>query len=110
MEMQSSGSGMKVVKCITGFIMSQMTAKAGIKKHGKVALDALYQEFLQLHDLGFLKGQQVDELTKEQKKGALRAISVVKEKRCGKIKGRTVVDGRPQRALYTERRHPHQQC
>jgi hypothetical protein len=33
--------------------MTQMTAKAGIKKHGQVApIDALYKEFLQLHDLG----------------------------------------------------------
>jgi hypothetical protein len=28
--------------------------------------------------------------------------SVVKEKRCGQIKGRTVADGRPQRQLYTK--------
>jgi hypothetical protein len=33
MEMKSSGSGTKVVQAITGFIMSQMSAKAGIKKH-----------------------------------------------------------------------------
>ena len=31
---------------------------------------------------------------------ALRAISVIKEQRCGCIKGRTVADGRPQRSLY----------
>jgi hypothetical protein len=29
-------------------------------------------------------------------------INVIKEKRCGKIKGRTVADGRPQRKLYTK--------
>jgi hypothetical protein len=39
---------------------------------------------------------------KSQKRAALRAISVIKEKRCGKIKGRTVADGRSQRALYTK--------
>jgi hypothetical protein len=27
---------------------------------------------------------------------------MVKEKRCGKIKGRTIADGRPQRSLYTK--------
>jgi hypothetical protein len=101
-EMMSSGSQAEVMNYISGFIMTQMTAKAGIKKHGKVAIDALYQEFLQLHDLGVFEGQHVASLTKHQKRAALRAISVIKEKRCGKIKGRTVADGRPQRALYTK--------
>jgi hypothetical protein len=79
-----------------------MTAKAGIKKHGQVAIDALFQEFLQLHDLDVFLGQHRSELTKDQRIGALRAISVIKEKRCGRIKGRTVADGRPQRKLYTK--------
>jgi hypothetical protein len=49
--MMGSGSKTEVLSYLTGFIMTQMTAKAGIKKHGQVAVDALYQEFLQLHDL-----------------------------------------------------------
>lgn len=39
------------------------------------------------------------QLTKSQKRLALRAISVIKEKRCGNIKGQTVGDGRLQRAM-----------
>ena len=39
-------------------------------------------------------------LTTAQRKDALRALSLIKEKRCGTLKGRTVADGRPQRALY----------
>jgi hypothetical protein len=102
MEMNASGSRSKVLSYITGFIFTQMSAKAGIKKHGKVAIDALYQEFLQLHDLGVFEGQDASKLSKEQRRAALRAISVIKEKRCGRIKGRTVADGRPQRSLYTK--------
>jgi hypothetical protein len=101
-EMQSSGSRSKVLGYISGFIFTQMTAKAGIKKHGKVAIDALYQEFLQLHDLGVFEGQHANKLSRKQKRAALRAISMIKEKRCGKIKGRTVADGRPQRTMYTK--------
>ena len=41
-------------------------------------------------------------LTTYNKRRALRAINLIKEKRCGKIKGRTCADGRPQRA-YTPR-------
>jgi hypothetical protein len=102
MDMQGSGSCVKVVQFVTGFIMTQMSAKAGIKKHGQVALDALFQEILQLHDLDFFNALVANDITKEQKRGALRAISVIKEKRCGKRKGRTVADGRPQKALYTK--------
>jgi hypothetical protein len=54
--MTESSSNVKVFEYITGFIMTQMTAKAGIKKQGQVAIDALYQEFLQLHDLGVFQG------------------------------------------------------
>jgi hypothetical protein len=91
-----------VLKCVTGIAMMQMSAKAGIKKHGQVAIDALFKEFAQLHDLGVFLPQQVAKLTIAQKRGALRAISVIKEKRCGKIKGRTCADGRTQRDLYTK--------
>jgi hypothetical protein len=101
-EMQRTGSDTNVLKCITGIIMTQMTAKAGIKKHGKVAIDALFNEFSQLHDLGVFLGQDEKLLSKAQKRGALRTISMIKEKRCGKVKGRTVADGSQQRDLYTK--------
>ena len=38
-----------------------------------------------------------DILKKPQKRGALRAINLTKEKRRGKLKGDTCADGRPQR-------------
>ena len=44
--------------------MTRMTAKADIKKHGQVAINnALYQEFLQLHDLDGFEGQHASTLT-----------------------------------------------
>jgi len=36
-----------ICKYIFGHIMTQMTATAGIKKHGQAAVDALLQEFYQ---------------------------------------------------------------
>jgi hypothetical protein len=41
-------------------------------------------------------------ITDGQKRAALRVINLIKEKRSGKLKGRTCADGRPQRALYTK--------
>jgi hypothetical protein len=100
--MQRTGSETDVLKYITGTVMMQMTAKAGIKKQGQVAVDALFDEFSQLHDLTVFRAQDAKGLTKAQKKAALLAINVIKEKRCGKIEGRTVADGRAQRNLYTK--------
>ena len=36
----------------------------------------------------------------EQKRAALNAIDLIKHKRCGKVKGRTVADGRKQRPYF----------
>ena len=72
---QTSGSDTELLNCITGFIMTQMSAKAGIKKQGQVAINALYQEILQLHDLDLFEGQHAFELTSAEKRGALHAIT-----------------------------------
>ena len=39
-------------------------------------------------------------MTPAQRHSALQAINLIKEKRDGRIKGRTVANGRPQKALY----------
>ena len=39
-------------------------------------------------------------LTQQQRRDALRAINLIKEKRDGQLKGRTVADGSVQRSLY----------
>jgi hypothetical protein len=85
-----------------GICMNQMTATAGIKKHGEVAVQAIFKEFAQIEDKGVIAPLVASELTREQRSGALRAISLIKEKRCGKIKGRTCADGRSQRHLYSK--------
>jgi hypothetical protein len=99
---QTAGSSANVFKYVSGFIMAHMTARAGIKKHHKVSIDALFEEFLQLHDLGIFIGQHIEKLTKAERQGALGAISMIKETRSGRIKGRTVGNGRPQREFYTK--------
>jgi hypothetical protein len=79
-----------------------MTATAGIKKHGQKAVDALFSEFCQLDNKSVFKPLAASILTKKQKHEALRAVNLIKEKRCGKLKGRTCADGRAQRDLYTK--------
>ena len=80
--------------------MTQMSANAGLKKHGKKAEEALLAESSQLEDLNVYEPLDPNKLTRAQKKAALRAINLIKETRCGRLKGRTAADGRPQRNMY----------
>ena len=91
-----------IQKYITGFMLTQMTATASIKKHGQRAIEALMNEFLQLHNKDIFEPMHAHKLTNDQKRRALRAINLIKEKRCGKLKGRTVADGSMQRNRYTK--------
>ena len=91
----------KTQKLIFGHVMAQqMSAKAGIRKYGRAAEEALMAEFAQLEDMSVYESIDPRTLSKEQKRAALRAINLIKEKRDGRIKGRTVADGRSQRSLY----------
>jgi hypothetical protein len=80
-----------------GICFNQMTASKGIKLFGPKAIAAMFKEYKQLNDLKVLGRINVDALSPEQKRKALRAVNLIKEKRCGKIKGRTVADGSVQR-------------
>ena len=51
-------------------MFTQMTANAGIRKHGQVALDALIKEFVQLHDREVFKGLYTDKLSATEKENA----------------------------------------
>ena len=91
-----------VAQRLFGFIFTQMSARAGIKKHGQPARDALTTEFAQLDYKGAYDPIQATDLTDTQQAKALRIINLIKEKRDGRLKGRSVADGRPQRELYTK--------
>ena len=73
----------------------------GIKKHGENAIAALFKEFAQLHDKLVFKAVRASDLTLEQKKNALHVLILIKGKRNGILKARTVADGRKQRKWYT---------
>ena len=57
-------------------------------------------EFAQLEDLLVYEPIDPKTLTMKQKQAELRALNLIKEKQDGRLKGRTVADGRPQRLLY----------
>jgi hypothetical protein len=88
------------IKLIYGKVMTQMTAKKGIKKFGQEAIAALLQEFSQMENLDVYEAVNAGLLTREQRRAALQAINLIKRKRDGTLKGRTVADGSVQRSLY----------
>src|SRR5688500_1198338 len=78
----------------------QMSAKSGIRKHREEAIKVLHNKFKQLHNLGVFEPQHCGKSTCAQKTGALHAISMIKEKQCSRLKGRTVANGSIQKDIY----------
>jgi hypothetical protein len=89
-------------KAVFGLVHTQMSAQQGIKKHGKAAWDALKKEMQQFRDMAVLEALDPFTMADEEKTGALRALSVIKEKRSGVLKGRVCADGSPQQGLYSK--------
>ena len=57
-------------------------------------------EFAPLERLDVYEPVHVASLTRAQRRAALRAINLIKKKRCGRLKGRIVADGRSQHGVY----------
>ena len=65
-------------------------------------MKAVEKEMKQLHDRDVMIPVQKNSLTHEQRKEALAYLMFLKQKRCGKIKGRGCADGRKQRAYIAK--------
>ena len=96
-------------KYTTGFIFNQLTAKAGIKKYGRMAELKLIAEFKQLLEYDVFHGRKANSLTPQEKKRAANMINLIEEKvNRGHtqdnpiIKGRSCYNGRIQRGLYSK--------
>jgi hypothetical protein len=59
-------------------------------------------ELKQLHDRKAVKPKSGNQITCKERRDSLRYLMFLKEKRCGKIKGRGCVDGRKQRDFLTK--------
>ena len=77
---------------------TQMSAKNGIKTYKERAVAAMLKEYKQLEDMAVFRPQDPKLLSKTQKRQALQAVNLIKEKRNGTINGRTCAEGRPQQS------------
>ena len=90
----------RAVKTI--FLTAQMSGKKGIKEFGDRAVAALIKEFEQL-DQGAFPGKPVvslisyESITPEEHKMAMETVTLIKEKRNGKLKGRACANGSRQK-------------
>ena len=86
-----------LAKCFT-----QYGLQAAINKFGDPALQAGMKEMQQLHDRDVFRPLNWDQLDYDERKKAINSLLHIKEKRSGKLKGRTCADGRPQRETITK--------
>lgn len=83
------------------FLSAQVSARKGIKEYGDRAIAAIIKECIQLEQGAFPNKPVVEpiyehELTAVEKQAAMNAVSLIKEKRCGKLKARVCADGSKQ--------------
>ena len=83
------------------FLTEQMTAKRGLKQFGSAGADAIMKELKQIVYRKVMEGRKSGELTTAQKKAAMKYLMFLKQKRCGKIKGRGCADRRKQQLYKT---------
>jgi hypothetical protein len=87
---------------LQNIILPQCNLKQGIKKFGDDGKAAVLVELQQPCDRDVMQPVNEHNLTPAERKGALRCLMFLKEKRCGTIKGRGCADGRSQRAHMTK--------
>jgi Reverse transcriptase (RNA-dependent DNA polymerase)/Zinc knuckle len=83
-------------------VLTQYHVNKGLKVFGENGVKAVLAELKQLHDRKVVVPVYETELNEEDKKNALEYLMFLKQKRCGKIKGRGCADGRKQR-IYTSK-------
>ena len=66
---------------LNGVLLNQMNIKTYVKKHRDKAREGLFAEFLKLHYINAFMPINKQDLTREQIKGFVRAMSVIKDKR-----------------------------
>jgi hypothetical protein len=82
---------------VVAAIMTQLSLKAGLKEWGDQAFTAVRSEIKQVHLRNTFKPKHWRELSQVQHQTVLESYMFLKQKRDGKIKGRTVDGGNKQR-------------
>jgi hypothetical protein len=82
---------------VVAAVMTQLSLKSGLREWGDKAYTAVESEMKQLHFRNTFTPLHWKQLSETQRKTVLESHMFLKEKRDGKIKGRTVAGGNKQR-------------
>lgn len=74
-----------------------VNAKEGIKIYGEKVVHAILSAYDQIDNMMTFEPQDVNKMTREAKRQTLNLLTMVTEKRDGRLNGRAVIDGRKQR-------------
>jgi hypothetical protein len=77
--------------------MAQLSLKEGLKRFGQRGKQGALKEMRQLHDMKTFFPRDPKTLTREERRKALSSLIFLKEKESGEVKGRTCINGAPQR-------------
>ena len=92
-------------------LMTQMSATKGLKIFGERAENAIVEEFKQLvHTENVFEPKMFNSLTAKQRHLALRAITLIKEKRDGKVKEELLLMVAHKETIFRLNRQHHQPC
>lgn len=87
-----------IVMYIVGVIMAQQfSLQQGMKFFGKKGKEAAMSKLTQLHDMQTYHPVRAHELTRQQRIDALSSLIFLMQKRDGRVKGQTCVNGSKQR-------------
>ena len=102
------GSSKDVFRRLIGEIFSQIgkdgrfaqvNLSEGERRHGDRSINKILTELSQLDNMNAFVPILMNDLSNKEKKMALNLLVIIKEKRCGKIKGQVVADGSKQRSI-----------
>jgi hypothetical protein len=83
---------------VWGYLMTQYNLKPGLQKFSKRGATAVVDELTQLHIMETWTAMDPSKLSCKDRMKALSSLMFLKEKRGGKSKGCTCINGAPQRA------------
>ena len=83
-----------IVQANSKICLTHTSIKTVINKYGYGAINAILIEFTKINNKKVVEPLDPETLTPEVIRQSLRATTLVTEKRCGRLKGRTCADGR----------------
>ena len=98
----SHAQATKMAKHIHTCFLQTNSLNAGLKEFGQEGYDAAYKEIGQLHGRGGLTPTGLRDLTDEEAKRALEAVTILLQKKSGVVKSRTCANGSVQRNWMTK--------